>query len=89
MASLGLLREAGFDTTGLEVNFTFLNGDTSLTEPYQAAKGQRFRVDVSLPFQNVRWTILSLASIPRLDASTEWRAVVDEPFSLDTTLPNW
>ena len=38
----------------LVVNFTFVTGDTSLTDPYQAVKGQRYRIDVTLPMSSVR-----------------------------------
>jgi Flp pilus assembly protein TadG len=83
------LREAGIDTTGIQVTFTYLSGDTSLTQPYQAVKGQRFRVAVTLPFNNVRWTLLSLTNTSQMNASVEWRSVVDDPFNLDTNIPSW
>jgi Flp pilus assembly protein TadG len=83
------LREAGYDTTGLTVTFAYLDGTTTNTEPHQASKGQRFRVRVQLPFNNVRWTLLSLTSISQLNSEVEWRSLVDDPFTLDTNLPTW
>jgi Flp pilus assembly protein TadG len=83
------LREAGIDTTGMQVTFTYLTGNTGNTEPYQATKGQRYRITVTLPFNNVRWTLLSLTNRTQLNATVEWQSLVDDPFTLDTTIPNW
>ncbi len=83
------LREAGIDTTGLTVTFGYTSGDTGLTEPHEAEKGQHFRITVTLPFNNVRWTFLSLTDITTLNASVDWQSLVDEPFTLDTNIPSW
>src|SRR5205823_1525074 len=49
-----------YDLTGLQITFQFIEGDTSLTEPYQGVKNQRFRLRVTMPYANLRWTNLSV-----------------------------
>lgn len=83
------LKQAGYDTTGLSVSFAFVNGDTTQTQPYQGAKGQRFVVNVTLPFNNVKWTLLNVTGMQTLGASVTWESLVDDPFTLNTTLPSW
>lgn len=83
------LARAGYDTTGLNVNFAFTSGNTTLTDPYQASKGQRYTVSVTLPFSSVRWTLLSITGIQTLGAKVSWESLVDDPFTLNTTLPTW
>lgn len=83
------LTRAGYDTTGLQVTFAFVSGNTSLTDPYQAAKGQRYTVTVTLPMSSIRWTLLSLSGMTTLGATVTWESLVDDPFTLNTTLPTW
>lgn len=84
------LRGAGItDLTGLQVTFEFLDGDTSKTEPYEGTKNQRFRVRVTLPYANVRWTHLSLVDPQIVGGECVWQMMVDDPFTLSTTLPGW
>src|SRR5262249_14968421 len=47
------LKQAGIDPTHAVVTFTYVSGDTTLTQPYQASKGQLFRVDVTIPYNDV------------------------------------
>jgi Flp pilus assembly protein TadG len=77
------------DLTGLTVTFTYIDGDTTLTQPYQGAKNQRFRITVTLPYANMRWTTLSLINPTTLSAQCDWNIMVDDPFTLSTTLPGW
>jgi len=83
------IRQAGIDTTNLTVTFAYTTGNTGLTEPYQAVKGQRFKVSLTLPFNNVRWTLLGLSNITTLADSVEWSSMIDDPFTVNTTLPTW
>jgi hypothetical protein len=83
------LREAGIDPTGLTLSFKYLNGDKAKTQPHQATKGQKFRVYITLPMANVRWTLLSLTDVTTLEAEVDWRSLVDDPFTLNETLPTW
>jgi hypothetical protein len=59
------------------------------TDPYLGAKNQRFRVRVTLPYANVRWTNLSLINPTNLRAELYWQCLVDDPFTVNTTLPGW
>lgn len=77
------------DLTGLQVTFTYLDGDTTLTQPYQGAKNQHFRIYVSLPYANMKWTTLSLINPTTLAAQCDWNIMVDDPFTITTTLPGW
>ncbi|MCE9530007.1 MAG: pilus assembly protein [Planctomycetes bacterium] len=84
------LRGSGItNLTGLTVTFTYLNGDTSLTQPYQGVKNQQFRVQISLPFDNVRWSSLALMNPSTVGGTCVWNIMVDDPFTVSTTLPGW
>lgn len=75
--------------TGLQVTFEYLDGDTSLTQPYQGAKNQKFRLRVTLPYENMRLTTLSLINPTTLSGECIWLMMMDDPFTLSTTLPGW
>lgn len=83
--------------TGLQIEFTFttpaVSGGTldNLTtdDPYLGVKNQQFRVRVTIPYDNVRWTSLSLINPNNLTAETCWSVLVDDPFTVNTTLPGW
>jgi hypothetical protein len=83
--------------TGLVIEFQFMEpakpGDPPPTatnaHPYTGVKNQRFRVKVSLPYNNVRWTTLSLINVNTLTAEAYWQCLVDDPFTVDTSLPGW
>ena len=77
------------DLTGLQVTFTYLNGDTSLTQPYQGVKNQQFQVTISLPFSNVKWSSLSLINPSTVGGTCIWTILVDDPFTVSATLPGW
>ena len=77
------------DLTGLQVTFVYLNGDTTLTDPYQGVKNQQFRVRVTLPYANLRWTSLSLINPTTLGGECIWQIMVDDPFTVNTALPGW
>jgi hypothetical protein len=48
-------------------------------------------VTVNLPFNNVRWVILNTAlmQLQTIGAKVSWASLVDDPFTLNTTLPTW
>jgi Flp pilus assembly protein TadG len=85
------LRQANLDVTAddVDVEFAFTTGDTTKTQPYQGAKGQKFRVTVTMPVSKIQWSALKLTSVTELSATVHWTCLVDDPFTLDTTLPNW
>lgn len=84
------LKGAGItNLTGLQITFQYLNGDTSLTDPYQGSKNQQFSVTISMPYSNVSWTSLGLINPTSIGATCIWQIMVDDPFSVSTTLPTW
>ena len=92
------LQAAGItDLTGLVVELQFVEpavpGGTTppsaTADPYTGVKNQRFRVRVTIPYANVRWTALSLINPTTLTAETYWQCFVDDPFTVNTTLPGW
>jgi Flp pilus assembly protein TadG len=92
------LQAAGVtNLSGLAVEFQFVEPATAggttpasaTADPYTGVKNQRFRVRVSLPYDNVRWTSLSLVNVNTLTAETYWQCFVDDPFTVNTTLPGW
>jgi Flp pilus assembly protein TadG len=74
---------------GLQVNFQFIDGNTSLTDPYQGVKNQHFIVSVTLPYANLRWTNLNLINPTLLGGQCTWQMLVDAPFSVNPNLPGW
>ena len=93
------LKAAGItDLTGLVIELQFMEpaaggggpAQASVTaDPYTGVKNQRFRVRVSIPYDNVRWTSLTLINVNTLTAEAYWQCLVDDPFTLNTTLPGW
>lgn len=85
------LNQAGVGVTSSNTNvsFAYLTGDTTLSEPYQATKGQMFRVSVTIPVSSLRWSLVTLLGLNQLSTSVVWTSLVDDPFTFDPTLPNW
>lgn len=87
------LSAAGLNTTGLAVNFTFLNSSgapVSLPQhPYEGVKGQRFRVTATLPYSSFRWTNVGMFNITQAKSNIDWVSMTDEPFKVDTNIPSW
>jgi Flp pilus assembly protein TadG len=85
------------DHTGLVIELQFVEGPTpgspggsqTDADPYVGVKNQRFRVRVALPYDNVRLTGLSLINPQTLTTEAYWQCLVDDPFTLDTSLPGW
>jgi Flp pilus assembly protein TadG len=84
---------AGISTSGMTVTFQMLdnagNPINSGYQPWQATKGQRFRVTAALPYNNFRWTTLNLLNVTQITASADWVSMMDDPFNVNTTLPTW
>jgi Flp pilus assembly protein TadG len=85
------LRQAGLNVTAADVTveFAFLTGDTSKTQPYQGIKGQQFSVTVRLSVQALQWSFLKVANVNQMSAKVYWTCMVDDPFTLDTSIPSW
>ena len=76
-------------SSDVTVTFAYTSGDTTLTQPYQGAKGQLFQVTVSIPVSKVQWSALQLSGVTQLQATVCWACLTDDPFTLDTTIPSW
>jgi Flp pilus assembly protein TadG len=85
------------DLTGLVIELQFVEPATAggsvptavNADPCDGVKNQRFRVKVSIPYDNVRWTSLSLINPSTLTAEVYWQCLVDDPFTVNTSLPGW
>jgi Flp pilus assembly protein TadG len=85
------------DQTGLVIELQFVEGAIPGSEgppqtdadPCTGVKNQRFRVRITLPYDNVRATTLSVLNPQTLTAEAYWQCLVDDPFTLDTSLPGW
>jgi len=75
----------------LDVRFEFVAptaAGTTPTEPYQGDKGQPFRVMVTIKdWSKVRWVNFGLVNPSGVTAVVNWQMLVDDPFSVNTTLP--
>jgi Flp pilus assembly protein TadG len=84
---------SGIDASGTTVSFTFLDSAGNPTnpgaQPWQAHKGQRYRVTATLPYNSFRWTTLNLLNVSTISATVDWMSMIDDPFTVDTTLPTW
>lgn len=89
----GYLQAAGItNLSGVVIQMEFMEGagtGNTSANPYTGVKNQRFRIRVSIPYANVRWTTLTLINPTTLTAEAYWQCLVDDPFTLDTTLPGW
>lgn len=86
---------AGFNnltSSDVTVTLTFLtpkaDGSTP-TEPYQGEKGELFQVTVSIPWSKVQWVNLGLIKPTTVTYTVTWQMLVDDKFSVNTTLPPW
>jgi Flp pilus assembly protein TadG len=71
----------------VQVQFQFLTGDTTRTDPYQGSQGDTFQVTVTLPVQDVNWTPFTMSG--SLQAQVTWSILVDTPFTVNPTVPSW
>jgi len=74
------------------VTFTYLapRGDgVPASEPYQGEKNQPFRVIVGIPWAKVRWVNLGIVNPPTVTFTVVWRMAIDDPFTVNDTIPTW
>lgn len=84
---LTYLTNAGINTTGATVALTNLtNGARS--EPMTALQLDRYELTLTLPFNNVRWSMADqITSVTTLTATVGWVSMRDLPLTVSTTLP--
>ena len=87
---------AGINTSSFDsskVTFTFLDSSgnpvSSPTQPWQGVKGERFSITATLPYSAFRWTTLNLLNVTQLQVTFYWASLIDDPFTVNTTLPSW
>jgi len=82
----------GLQPADVTVTFTYLaprSDGLAATEPFQGEKGQPFQVTVTIPWDRVRWVNLGLVNPTTVSSVAVWRMVVDDPFTLNDSLPTW
>ena len=77
----------GLTLSDIEVLFAFTGG--SGTEPYQGIKNQPFSVTVRVKWEKVRWVNLGLINPGWITFTVNWRMLVDDPFTVNETLPTF
>lgn len=77
---------AGLPSTNVTVQFAALTG-SPITHPYEAVKGQIFKVTVTIPYADVNNINFNMFSPSSLTSSATMVSLVDDPFSINATLP--
>ncbi len=92
LTAAGITNHAGLVIQLQFVEAAVSGGDpppSTSADPYTGVKNQRFRVRIAIPYANVRWTTLTLINPTTLTAEAYWQSLVDDPFTVNTTLPGW
>ena len=82
----GTIARAGLPSTNVTVQFATLSGNP-ITHPYQAVKGQVFKVTVTIPYADVNNINFNMFSPNSMTPSATIVSLVDDPFSINATLP--
>ena len=80
------IARAGLPSTNVTVQFAALTG-SPITDPYQAVKGQVFKVTVTIPYADVNNINFNMFSPSSMTSSATMVSLVDDPFSINPTLP--
>ena len=80
------IARAGLPSTNVTVQFAALTG-SPITHPYQAVKGQIFKVTVTIPYTDVNNINFKMFSPSSMTSSATMVSLVDDPFSINATLP--
>lgn len=82
------LQRAGLNTSNLTVQIDNLT-NSSRGDPKAAKQMDRFRVTVTIPFNDVRWLLLNwmVQSGTMMNARAEWYSMNDLPLTISTVLP--
>lgn len=73
---------------GFNVTFTNLT-DSTVTDPTNCTQLDKFTITVTLPFDNVRWSLTKVFTPTGTQAqgSVTWYSMKDLPVSVSTTIP--
>jgi hypothetical protein len=83
------------NVNNIAVEFSFLQpsaytaDDTSRTDPWQGQKGDIFRVKVTLPYDDFRWTKIAWFNVQSISEQVRWGVLADDPFTVNTAIPGW
>jgi Flp pilus assembly protein TadG len=72
-----------------DVQVTFRFTDGTGTEPYAGIKNQPFSVTVAVRWEKVRWVNLGFINPTWITFTVNWRMLVDDPFTVNQTLPTF
>ena len=73
---------------GTKATIVVTNVTKAGVDPVDAAQLDQFRVDASIPFNEVGWMlVLRLTSVTTLSASATWFSQKDVPLSVTSTIP--
>jgi Flp pilus assembly protein TadG len=86
----GLTQLSSSDVT-VTFAYTAARSDgVAATEPYQGEKLQPFTVTVTVTaYDKLKWINLGFVNANSVSFQVNWRILVDDPFSVNTTLPSW
>lgn len=78
----------------IQVDFEFLaprSDGLPATQPYQGEKNQPFKVTVTIKqWSSVRWINLgAISGTTSITHSATWQMLVDDPFTVNSTMPTW
>lgn len=86
-AALNYLTRAGINTAGAKVTITNVTA-SSRPDPKDATQMDRFKITLTLPFDNVRWVLIDqVTNIRELTATADWFSMKDLPLTVSTTMP--
>jgi hypothetical protein len=83
------------NVNNIVVEFSFLQApgfttdDTTRTDPWQGQRGDMFRIKVTLPYDNFRWTQIGWFNVQSVSEQVKWGMLADAPFTVNTAIPNW
>lgn len=77
----------GLALADIDVQFAFTSG--SGTQPHQGIKNQPFSVTVKVKWDKVRWVNLGLINPTWVTFTVNWQMLVDDPFTVNETLPTF
>lgn len=89
LISAGITNTTGYTVTvyNLRLSPDPQSGDPS-DDPTQSLQMDQLRVNVTLPFNNVRWIFLnSISSVSTLSATADWFCMKDQPLVVDSQMP--
>jgi Flp pilus assembly protein TadG len=85
--ALNYLEKSGINTTGASVLVESLTGSAG-SDPTQAVQLDRFRITVSIPFNNVRWVLLPMITdATTITSSSDWYSMKDLPVVVSDVIP--